>query len=596
MRCQPMSIACRLAFVLATACVSLSCETRRAPSILVVAVDSLPFNPSVCSRETSSRRSGLRELCAESIRFTHAITTSTLSLPALASIMTASYPFQHGVRTNGRPGLAPEKRTLAEAATEKGLRTALFSGGPPLFRRSGLQQGFEIFEDVLNPNATRLFRPFSENVALFANWLAQDVAGRSFFSTIYIPDLNFTDTQTETEIGEMRSFTYESQLDELDESLAKLIDVLKKTRRWDDTLVVVVGLNGRELTPRGQTIEPVLLNSENIQVTLLIKPAIKPRDQGMTWKIDRNVNLADVGRTLFTALGDEPRKGSGDFPIHDLSSIFSSPEPGWPESRPLVIESAWAAWQGWGDVRAALIEDHDLMLFDTRPSHFNTLTDQFEQNPARLSPNSLTARRWLALLEKNGFTAFRPLEAPHLAPLRIPTLDWLLPSRQTSWAKNLARLSRPSNADRRTVQWAAVAALETKDWAQLERLANKTGDLTWKTVALRNQNKSASFSDPCFTLFDASEPTADDVRACPDELFVALFRWVRADLHREGRDSAKKNFLRLWEMQTLQMKVLKANAGMGLLWFSAIEEPALPSRTQLALSLPELRRFLARQQ
>lgn len=570
---------------------SLSCESRRPPSILVVAIDSLPFNPSVCSREITSRRSGLREMCAESIRFTHALTTSTLTVPAMTSLLTGLYPFQHGVRTNGRPGLAAERKTLAEIAVARGLRTALFSGGPPLFRRSGLHQGFEIFEDFFNPSANRVFRSLAENVTMFSSWLTADVSGKPFFAALYVPDLNFTDTPTETEVGEIRSFTYESQLDELDESLASLLDSLKTSRRWDDTLVVVVGLNGRENTVRPGMIEPLLLNSENTQVTLLIKPALKPRDQGMTWKIDRNVSIADVGRTLFSALGELPQGGSTEFPVYDLSSIFRSPEPAWPDSRPLLIESAWAAWQGWGGVRAALVEDHDLLLFDERPSHFNTLTDQFEQNPGRPSPQSSAARRWIGLLEKNGFSPFAPVAPGHLAPLRMAALDWLLPGRQSSWAKNLLRLSRSPGADSRTLAWAALAALETRNWPELERLANRTGDLSWKAIALRNQGRPAPFSDACLALFDAKEPETDALRACPDELFTALFQWARADLNRQGGETAKRHFLRLWEMHALQMKVLKANAGLGLLWFSAGEEPTLPSRTQLALALPELRRF-----
>src|ERR1700744_4519468 len=90
--------------LLATSLVQLSCQSTSKPSILVIAVDDLTVTDILCNEETAkSYRSGFEILCQESVRFTHAFTPSTLSVPALASMLTGLYPYQNKVRNNGSP-------------------------------------------------------------------------------------------------------------------------------------------------------------------------------------------------------------------------------------------------------------------------------------------------------------------------------------------------------------------------------------------------------------------------------------------------------------------------------------------------------------
>ena len=67
--------------------------------MLVIAVDELTATDVICSQDDSPR-SGFQLLCNESVRFTHAFTPSTLTVPALASLLTGHYPIQHRVRHN----------------------------------------------------------------------------------------------------------------------------------------------------------------------------------------------------------------------------------------------------------------------------------------------------------------------------------------------------------------------------------------------------------------------------------------------------------------------------------------------------------------
>ncbi|MBX2988504.1 MAG: sulfatase-like hydrolase/transferase [Bdellovibrionaceae bacterium] len=568
----------------------VACEAKRPPSVLIVAVDSLPFHASLCTGDGEEEHSGFRTLCNESIRFTHAMTTSPLSVPALTSIMTGLYPFQHEVRANGGPGLSPHFRTFAESALGRGYRTSFFSGGAPLWRRTGLHQGFEIFDDNLNISAGRLFRPFSESRRLFENWLFQEVEDRAFVSVIYVPDLNFTDTVTETNNGEIRSLSYDSQLEELDETLGELFGVLKKSNRWNDTFISVVGLNGREISPRSGEIEPLLLNSENTQVSLFMKATNKPRDEAMKWTIDRNVTLADLGRTFFEITGGSfPATTHDSFPVHSLKAGLLGKRPDWPVNRPLLIESAWSQWQGVGGVRAAVLRDYTLLLNDQTPLAYNTLTDRLETSP---SPPSAADQDLLAAMKSAGYRPWEKPDASFRAIFQIPALNWLSPARAPAWHRQLVSLSEKSDADPRVLRWAAQSSLEQKDWQNLARIGKQMRSPLWTAVAERNLGKKAALNDSCLNLIGRKSPTNEQTKACNDELFLSLYAWVRADQENDpGKEAARRRFLKSWEISQQDLRILKGNAGLGLIWLPSAAESVLPNRTSLALALPEMRKF-----
>lgn len=89
----------------------------------------------------------LAALQAESIDYAQHVIASTALNSQLASLMTGRYPTQHGlasVHERGLSALAPEQRTLAEAAAEAGWRCLASVSSRQLDGAfSGLAQGFE---------------------------------------------------------------------------------------------------------------------------------------------------------------------------------------------------------------------------------------------------------------------------------------------------------------------------------------------------------------------------------------------------------------------------------------------------------------------
>jgi len=349
--CAPVALLC-------------SCQnsSTNSPNVVVIAAEGLGANQVNCSRDNhSSQSSGFDVLCKESVRFTHAYTTSPLSGPGLTSVLTGLYPFQSGVHDHGASFLPSSKVTVAELAEAKNISTAFFSGGAPLLRKLNLHQGFEVFDDHFGFSPRQLFRPLSESLEVFRSWM-KDIGNNRFFTVFYAPDLLFTNQATQTNLGEKRDLTFESQLDEMDETLFNFIQLLKKTNNWDNTTFILVGLNGPDLDERGGELIFTNLMSERTQVSLLIKPAQKPRDEALNWTFDANVTLADVGETLREIYGQtrSPDQDNSDlqFPVFSLTKALQSPSTVEFPSRPILMETGWPAWRENTSIRYAIRWDH----------------------------------------------------------------------------------------------------------------------------------------------------------------------------------------------------------------------------------------------
>ncbi|MGZ3768817.1 MAG: sulfatase-like hydrolase/transferase [Bdellovibrio sp.] len=574
----------------------MSCKTNDKKSILVIAVDQLTSSDISCNREEEeNNRSGFKLLCQESVRYTHAFTTSSLAVPAMASLMTGLYPYQHKIHHNGGPGLASEFETVPEVAVKNGYRTSFFSGGAPVLRKSGLNQGFELFEDNVIPSLTSLYRPFKKNADAFLQWLEHEAGEEPFFTTIYVPDLLFVTNETQTDLGETRNLSIESQMDELDESLYELFVNLKDNGRWDKTTIILLGLNGHTGSDRPKEPAPLNLHGENTQVALLIKPPQnKKRDKAINWKIDQNVSLVDVGRTLFELLGvsniDES-SASDSFPSRSLLSTLKNPNTTGDEERPIIIESGWALWKKAGPLRTASISDHVLIINDEKPLLYNTLVDRFEVNPLPLLQESIlkTTTALQGLFSKNQFPPFADLPSEWKAKISVPFQRWMRTDQETALLNDLKRLTSlyPRSLD--FPNWTAQIALSQKDWVTLKNLGNKNKVQAWQYVAEKNLFPKAATTVPnmCFSLLTTRSLDTEKLKDCDDNLFLELVDWLRAEERGLAIDAQRKKFLRSFKNYLLDQRIQRTNIAAGLIWDTAKENIFSPSRTELALNLPE---------
>ena len=629
-----------LSFFLLNSCT----KKAKNSSVLILALESLDFESISCekTRKKSSQLKAFYTLCDEAIWFTHAFTPSTMSQAALASLLTGKYPHEHRVWDNGKSFLSEEHTTISEKALQLGYRTSFFSGGSPLWRKSGLSQGFEIFNDYIKINFNDFYRSFYENFNLFLKWLDHFSNHQAFFSVIYSPDLQFPNTTTFTNLGEIRNLSHESQIEELGESLQFLFSQLKKRNQWNNTHIILVGLNGRDTKNRLNELSPYNLHTENTQVTLFIKPAKKKTNKFKGWKIDHNVSLVDVGATLYDLLNQNlpsPLSRRKNLQVISLKRALYTPGGGKETLDPhrlILIESAWPRWKGFARSRFAVRRGHYLFLFDNPITIYNTLIDRLESIPM-----SKTDPLWASLynniknfMEEMGFLPWVRLEPSLIDKLEVGRNLWggeKWPFEST--LRRLEHLTKVRPFDLQIQGWKAYQALKKRDWkwlkeigkahenifwiflaeSYLEKKSKKSQGRKWIKESLESQRRRKGFINllqkntykkykklnfSCEKYFFINHNLESSklsssllLRECEDTLFVLLLKWIYEKNVRK-KNLNKEAFIREYIKHKVDQKLFQLNQSKLLIWDTQINFSFHPSITDLYLSLPQSKNLL----
>lgn len=597
MRCPDSRNQALLFSLLLSLAVSAGCTWKTPPahSYLVIAVDRLGVDYSGCRSEPDDAAgSGLAELCEESVRFTHAFTTSTLSAAAVGSVLTGQYPFGNGLRHNGRGELgtlSASVETVAERALANGFRTLFVSGGAPLLRRTGLHQGFEVFDDSIFPSARKMHRPAREVVDIFMKWfegrLRTDDRSRNsmvtepFFAVLHFSDLQVPWSPSPDDSGRVRESTVKGQLQEIDDTLLRLWAYLRREKLWDRTTIVLVGLQGDSANVRQTEIPALDLHSDMTHVTLMIKEGMRSKPGGSapgqpdykwspkSWSFDINVSLADVGATLSKWI--DPKFVDAHDGEHGRTLADAMVGPGhsveeWRNLDRLVIsESAWARWQldQQLPIRVAIRRGPYLYIHDAAAATsgvYHTLTDAFE-----VSPLPKKNKRTVELEQEFGELASR------LGFQKFPgvTSQQILEER---WARGFfsARLGaragegfpHVSESDQQRLEAYAENSLAAKAWIELQRWQN--GELEpapsvcsqMVFTASPNSMVNANF-DPAFEV--------ELARVCPFRGAKEVAKWVRLP---EGVERARAldAIVRFDQQRIAGLRVAEASHALGRIW------------------------------
>lgn len=391
----------KVILVLITAVFAVSCKKTLQPNYIVIVTERLNSKAVNCHEsDTFSKRSGFEMLCSEFYRFTQTYTPSVQSLPAFASLLTGLYPYSHNVRFNSHNSLTPEFKTFPEMALNLGYRTVFVSSSPPFFRKAGISQGFEVFDDNINPEIGS--RNFQDTLQLSLEYI-KDGGSKPFLSVVQLGDLKYTFKETQTDLGEVRNLSYESQLEAFDEKLYNFFQDLKKNDLWDNTKIILVGLNGH--LPSDSEDDPgvINLNSANSQVAMFFKDHKNNKINTKPNSIGIILSLKDIGQMLFNTF-----KGPDG---HETNfSNFSEAE--MEEEKKLnreliVIESAWPKWQHVGNIRSAILDNSYLFINDKSPRLYNKLTDNLEKSPQPINgATKAQVALYMEILKSKNFTPF----------------------------------------------------------------------------------------------------------------------------------------------------------------------------------------------
>lgn len=251
----------------------------------------------------------LDEMAADGVRFSNAISTNPLTLPAHSSIFTGLYPFRHGVRHNGAYTLAPSAITLAERLRDSGFRTGAFVGSFVLDARFGLNQGFDTYSAVASdPVAIDFLRPSSlqrpaasVNEAAF-RWL-DGIETERFFAWVHYYDPHHPYAPPETPGVTLHGSGYDREISYVDHCFGELVRYLRERSWLDRTILVVVGDHGESLGAHGERTHGLFVYEPALHVPFFLRaPGIVPKNS----RYESPVSVVDVAPTVLGLLRLSP--------------------------------------------------------------------------------------------------------------------------------------------------------------------------------------------------------------------------------------------------------------------------------------------------
>jgi len=336
------------------------------PNVVLIVVDTLRadhLSHYGYSRPTSEPLDRFRN---RSTLFERAYSTAPWTGPSTMSIMTGLTTIRHRVNDRG-DALAPEAVTLAERLSGAGYATHAISFNHIVSHETGLDQGFDEFDDFLGGILT--YPDISVMARRVDRWVASKPRAPFF---LYLQPMNVhgpyrvPKSRRSTLLGHepSRAFEYwgkalmtplmqdgrvelreqvtpemvSSAIDQYDvavrysmEEIARMLDGLERAGLMDDTVVILTADHGEELFDHGGFSHGFSLHREVLHVPLYVH--LPGQTEGKT--VDRVVSSLDIVPTILALTGIE---NPGDLDGFDLFA----PESTRSGERMLVQQAGWS--------------------------------------------------------------------------------------------------------------------------------------------------------------------------------------------------------------------------------------------------------------
>ncbi len=445
-----------LALLLALVLVSLACTAERATeatlpssstSILWITIDTIRADHLGAYgyfRNTSPRFDALAE---ESLLFERSLAPIATTLPSHLSVLTATYPNEHGVLSNIAAGgkiFTPSEKlvSLAGFLAERNYATAAFVSATPLKDWSGIQRGFIDYD---SPSART--RAGNETTDRALAWLKQH-AGNPFFLWVHLfephhphdtppgieafhfdyrldgyiaarhfPDSLMTrhDVYVDTRV-EMNA--YDAEILFADQQLGRLIDAVRHSDSADNVAIVVMGDHGEGMAQHGMPYHGAVWD-EQLHVPLLMHVPGEPAQ-----RVSQPMSIVDVFPTLLGRI-DIPDEAQYLIEVSGID-VFDVPD----EARAVFSQSSMRLTK-WGmpltysltskDWKYTSASDGEQRLYDLREDPFE-LEDISDSRPDEVARFQAIIDERVALqLARNaeiGGTQFEQIDEALLEDLR----------------------------------------------------------------------------------------------------------------------------------------------------------------------------------
>jgi arylsulfatase A-like enzyme/Tfp pilus assembly protein PilF len=270
-------------------------------NLLLITLDTTRADHLGCFGGTAAATPNLDQLAQGGVRCAQCITSCPLTLPAHASIMTGLNSFVHGARCNGTNCVSAGNLTLAEVLQAAGCRTRAAVASFVLNRQFGLDQGFEVYHDVVPPaeGAALEAERRADAVCDDAVSLLQSVGRERFFLWVHFYDPHRPYLSAEHP-DRTSPEAYADEVSFMDKHIGRLLQELQRLKLDSNTLVVAVGDHGEGLGQHDEPTHGNFLYETTLHVPLIFRcPGIL--DSGRV--VNAQVRVTDIAPTVLALLG-----------------------------------------------------------------------------------------------------------------------------------------------------------------------------------------------------------------------------------------------------------------------------------------------------
>lgn len=364
-------------------CLSACQDAPRQPNVLLITLDTTradhlgPYGYDAINTPTLDR------IAARGTVFEQAFTPVPITLPSHLSIMSGTTPLYHGVHENNGFYVADDIETMAEVLSEHGYHTAAFVGAFPLDSQTGLDQGFDLYDDNYpsslekgkHPSLQGFYdeRPARDVVRPALQWLQTRESDQPFFIWTHYFDAHQPQQPPSPYREQYADRPYDGEIASIDEAVGQLIAQIDSLGELDNTIIIVTADHGEGLGEHGELTHALLLYSTTIRVPLIWSNPNHQWDE----RVSAAVGTIDIMPTLLDLL---------DLPVPDAVQgelLPRSDAEGNPD-RQLYAESWYGAlMHGWSPIERLTSQQWMVLhgpsnhLYDYRndPNEINDLID-----------------------------------------------------------------------------------------------------------------------------------------------------------------------------------------------------------------------------
>jgi choline-sulfatase len=381
------------------------CRTRATPppNLLLVTIDTLRADHLGAYGHAPAETPTADRLAREGVVAEDATAHAPQTAPSHASILTGRLPYEHGIRDNFSPPLRPGLPTLASVLRGEGYETAGFIGSITVSSRTGLDRGFEVFDDPFTREGERRLvtgseRRAGEVVDAALAWLRQP-RERPFFAWVHLYDPHAPYEPPEPYDRRLAD-PYDGEIAYADEQMGRLLAFLDEHGLRGSTLVVLTSDHGEGLGEHGEDEHLLFVYDATLHVPLILSwPGVLPggkRIPGQFRSVDLVATTLELMGVPASAVGGASRaaalRDAARLPASEsyAESLYGSLHFGYAPLRALRTGD-------WKYVEAPRAELYDLAadpgetrnLLETEPARAEGMRerlagyDEGEQAPAR---------------------------------------------------------------------------------------------------------------------------------------------------------------------------------------------------------------------